>query len=107
MIAGAGSALGQGMPTTQPVLLSIVREEVKVGRVADHQRLEAGWPAACEKSKSPYYYLALVSLTGRNEAWYITPYASHTALGENMQRDDADAVLTAETTRLSKPMPTS
>lgn len=102
VLACAGSVMGQGMPTTQPGLLNIVREEVKPGRAADHQKLEAGWPAAYEKSKSPYYYLALVSMTGRPEAWYVSPYASHAALGENFKRDDADAVLTAETTRLSK-----
>jgi hypothetical protein len=102
LLAHSAIAFGQGMPTTQPALLTIVREEVKVGRAADHQRIEAGWPAAYEKAKSPNYYLALVSITGPSEAWYGVPYASHAALGESMKREDADPVLSAELARLSK-----
>lgn len=102
VLLGAGTALGQGLPTSQPALVTIVREEVKVGRAADHAKHEAGWPAAFERAKSPDYYLAMVSMTGPNEAWYITPYASHAAIGEGMKRDDADPVLTAELARLSK-----
>jgi hypothetical protein len=90
------------MPTSQPTLLTIVREEVKVGRANDHQRLEAGWPAAYEKAKSPDTYLALVSMTGPSEAWYVAPYASHAALGESMKREAADPVLSAELARLAK-----
>ncbi|MEW5915918.1 MAG: hypothetical protein AB1762_05915 [Gemmatimonadota bacterium] len=100
--AGSASGQSQGLPTSQPALLTIVREEVKVGRAADHAKHEAGWPAAFEKAKSPDYYLALVSMTGPNEAWYITPSASHTAMAEGMKRDDADPVLSAELNRLSR-----
>lgn len=99
-ISSTGSS--QGLPTSQPGLLTIVREEVKLGRAADHSKFEAGWPAAYEKAKSPDYYLAMVSMTGPNEAWYVTPYASHAAIGEGMKRDNANAVLSAELARLSK-----
>lgn len=102
LAAGAGAAFAQGMPASQPALLTIVREDVKLGRGADHARFEAGWPAAFEKAKSPDYYLALVSMTGPSEAWYVGPYASHAALGESMKRDAADPVLTAELERLSR-----
>ena len=34
------------LPTSQPGLLTIIREEVKLGRSAEHERIEAGWPAA-------------------------------------------------------------
>jgi hypothetical protein len=85
-------------------MLTIVREEVKVGRTAEHSKIEAGWPAAYEKSKSPYYYLALVSMTGPSEAWYITPFESHAAVGDSLKREDADTdpVLAAELARLSR-----
>jgi hypothetical protein len=102
VLCSAGTALGQSLPTTQPALITIVREEVKVGRAADHAKHEAGWPAAYERAKSPDYYLAFVSMTGPNEAWYVTPFASHTAIAEGMKRDDADAALSAELARLSK-----
>jgi hypothetical protein len=97
----AFAAAQTGLPTSQPNLLSIVREEVKVGRSEDHARIEAGWPAAYEKAKSPDYYLALVSMTGGLEAWYVAPYANHAALDESLKRDDEPA-LAAELARLYK-----
>jgi hypothetical protein len=104
LCAGAGSSLAQtqGLPTSQPPLITIVREEVKVGRAGEHARIEAGWPAAYERAKSPDYYLAMVSMTGPSEAWYISPYANHAAIGESMKREAADPVLTAELARLSR-----
>ena len=102
LACGAGTAAAQSLPATQPNLITIVREEVKVGRTAEHQKIEAGWPAAYEKAKSPDYYLALVSMTGPNEAWYVTPYESHAAQGSSMKREGDDPVLTAELARLSR-----
>jgi hypothetical protein len=102
MLLGTTSVAAQQLSTSQPNLLRIVREEVKPGRAAEHAKIEAGWPAAYEKAKSTDYYLALVSMTGSPEAWYITPYASHAAIGEVMKRESADPVLTAELARLSR-----
>jgi hypothetical protein len=90
------------MPTSQPGLLTIAREEVKAGHNAAHAAHEVGWPKAYAKAKSPYYYLAMVSVTGPNEAWYVSPYPSHTALGESMKMESSDAVLSAELGRLSR-----
>jgi hypothetical protein len=102
-IAYAASASAQGgLPTSQPSYLTIVREEVKLGRGADHERIEAGWPAAYEKASSPDYYLAYVSTTGRSEAWFIAPFESHKAMGDSMKRENDDAVLSAELKRLHK-----
>jgi hypothetical protein len=99
---GTGSALAQSMPTTQPKFLHIYREQVKVGRSADHSRWEAGWPAAFEKAKFPDTYIALESVTGPNEVWYVSPYASQAAYGESMAKQNADPVLLAETERLGR-----
>ncbi|OLD43714.1 MAG: hypothetical protein AUI63_07490 [Gemmatimonadetes bacterium 13_1_40CM_2_60_3] len=93
---------GQGLPTSQPSLVTIIREEVKVGRTAEHARIESGWPAAFGRANSPDYYLAMVSLTGKPQAWYIIPSASNAAYGESMQRYDNDAAMTAELDRLSR-----
>jgi len=92
----------QGLPTTQPTLVTIIREEVKVGRTAEHARNEAGWPAAFGRANSPDYYLAMTSITGMPEAWYIIPSASNAAYGEAMMRYDKDAAMTAELERLSR-----
>jgi len=93
-------ALAQGLPTTQLGFLRIVREEVKVGRGAEHAKLEAGWPAAFERAKSPDFYLAMDSLTN-NEAWFVQPAASYTAMGEAMAREQ-DPALKAELDRLRR-----
>jgi hypothetical protein len=91
--AALNTVRAQGLPTTQPKLITIVREEVKAGRAAGHAKNEAKWVAAYEKAKSPDYYLALTSLTGPNEAWYLVPFESHAAIGASMKREDSDPVL--------------
>jgi hypothetical protein len=101
--AGSASvALSQGIPTSQPNLVTITREEVKTGHNAMHAAFEAGWPAAFAKAKSPYYYLAMVSMTGPNEAWYVSPYASHAAYGESLKLESDNKVLGAELARLQR-----
>jgi hypothetical protein len=96
------SGQGQGLPTSQPGLVTIVREQVKVGRAADHARIEAGWPTAFGRANSPDYYLAMVSVTGTPEVWYVIPAASNAAYGEQMKRYDSDAATTAELARLAR-----
>jgi hypothetical protein len=98
----ATMALSQAVPTSQPNLLTITREDVKTGHNAAHAAHEVGWPAAYAKAKSPYYYLALVSMTGPNEAWYISTYESHAKLGESMKMESDNATLSAELARLSR-----
>ena len=91
-----------GLPTSQPKMLTIVREYLKPGMAADHAKHEAGWPAAYEKAKSPDYYIALSSLTGAPQVWYVVPVESHAALAASMKREDKDSVLSAELDRLSR-----
>jgi hypothetical protein len=97
----AATVLAQGMPTTQPKFLHIVREPVKTGRAAEHTKFEAGWPAAFGKAKSKYNYVAITSMTGPQEAWFLEPYASQTAYGESLAMEN-DPVLGPELERLSK-----
>src|ERR1041384_1773834 len=82
---GAGRGMAQGLPTTQPAYLLIAREFVKLGHGAEHARIEAGWPAAFAKAKSPSYYLAMVSLTGASEAWFVVPFATNAANADEMK----------------------
>lgn len=100
LAAGVTTAYGQALPTSQPKLLTIYREQVKPGHIAAHAKTEAGWPAAFAKAKSPDYYLALASMTGPNEAWFISPWDSYTTWGKSMARDEANAELSAELERL-------
>ncbi len=100
-LGGLVHTQAQGLPKTQPKIVTIVREHIKVGRAADHGKFEAAYPAAYEKAKSPDYYLAMTSLTGPSEAWYVVPNESYAAIGETMKRDAKDPVLSAELDRLA------
>ncbi len=101
-VSSASVAMSQGMPTSQPNFLTITREEVKTGHNAMHAAFEAGWPAAYAKAKSPYNYLAMVAMTGPNESWYVSPFASQSAYGESMKRESDDKTLSAELARLQR-----
>lgn len=90
------------VPTAQPAVLTIFREQVKYGHGAEHETLEAGWPAAYTKAKSPATYIAMTSLTGPSEAWFMAPYANWQAYGDVMKAERGDPVLAAELARLSK-----
>jgi hypothetical protein len=95
-------ASAQALPTAQPNYLQVIIEEVKVGHDDDHSKLEAGWPAAFEKAKSPYYGIGMVATTGAPQAWFLTPYESNRALGESMKANTDDPVLSAELSRLAR-----
>ena len=90
------------LPNEQPAFLTIECERVKAGQSANHARHEAGWPAAFEKAKSPDHYLALASMSGAPEVWYVIPTKSHADEAESMKRMDKDPVLSAETSRLAE-----
>ena len=100
--ATAVLAQGQALPTSQPALITIYRETVKPGRAADHERIEAGWPAAFAKAKSPNYYLAMTSVTGPNAAWFLAPFASNAAFGDELKLESSDTALAAELGRLGR-----
>jgi hypothetical protein len=101
-LGSAYPARSQDLPSTQPKLITIWREAVKIGLSEEHAKHEAGFPAAFEKAKSPEYYLAMTSLTGPNEAWYITPSESYANIGAAMKREDNDRDLSAKLTRLGR-----
>ena len=101
-VSSASVALSQGVPTSQPNMIVITREDVKTGHNAMHAAFEVGWPAAYAKAKSPYSYLAMVAMTGPNESWYVSPFASHAAYGESLKMESNDKVLQAEIERLQK-----
>ena len=84
-----------------PKVLQIYREIVKPGHNAAHEKLEAGWPKAYRASKNPASYLGMTSITGPNEAWFISGYESYEAMEKQSKSEEMDAPLTAEFERLS------
>jgi hypothetical protein len=100
LAAGGAALVAQSLPTSQPKLLTITRERIKTGHDAAHLTTEAGWPAAYAQAKSPDYYLALVSMTGSAEVWFVSPRDSYTAWGKSMESEEANPQLTADLARL-------
>jgi hypothetical protein len=91
----------QQTPPPPPRLLQIDREEVKIGRAAAHEAFEVQWPAAFRRAKSTNYYLAVTSVTGAPEAWYIAPADNYAALEAFDKEIDKTPGLRAELQRLS------
>jgi hypothetical protein len=100
-VGGATSVVAQGVPTTQPKFLHIIREAVKTGRASDHEKWEVGWPAAFEKVKSKFTYVAYSSITGPQEVWFILPLANQAAYAD-MTAQENDPAVSGELDRLSK-----
>jgi hypothetical protein len=63
-----------------PKVLEITREFVKAGKSGDiHDKSESKFVAAMAAAKSPTHYFALMSLSGKTRALYLTGYSSFKA----------------------------
>jgi hypothetical protein len=98
--ACAGAVSAQSLPASQPDVLLINIEEIKLGHGAEHLAIESGWPAAYERANSAFPYLALAAMTGTPEVWFVAPYASHTKMAEAF--DEGGESLASELARLSR-----
>ena len=105
LLCGAAQALAQAtgsMPPGPPKVLQIFREDVKVGKGAAHEKLEAAYAQAFKKAKWPTTYLALSSVTGPGEVWFLVPYDSFEAWEKDQQAAEKNAALMAELTKLGE-----
>lgn len=74
-IAGASHVLAQ-----EPSLyLKIVREDIKSGKAAAHEKSEMAFVRAFSKSKYPNY-VAWEAMTGPSQAWFLERYDSYAAI---------------------------
>jgi hypothetical protein len=72
--ATAQNASGQNHEP--PAVMGIIREAVKEGHSAAHEKVEADWSGAMRKHNFPYHDLALTSMTGPAEALFLLPAKS-------------------------------
>ena len=84
-----------------PRVLQIWREDVKPGKAAAHEKTEGGWPRAFRNANWPVHYIAMTSISGPNEAWYLTGYDSLAMWEKDRQDSSQNAALQAELDRLS------
>ena len=102
VLAGTLSAQGMAPPSGPPAYMQIFREEVKAGRAGAHVQTEAGWPRAFGKAKIANNYLALTTMYGPNEAWFVEGHGSIAELEAVNKAIEAAPGLSQETDRLSQ-----
>src|SRR5712691_4378823 len=85
-----------------PPYLQIFREEVKPGRAGLHVITESGWPRAFARAKTQNYYLAMTTVYGPPEAWFLEGHGSVAELDQSNQAIDSVPGLSAELDRLAQ-----
>lgn len=105
-LAGAAHALAQATPSTPggpPKVLQIFREEVRVGKGAAHEKFEAeGFVQTFAKANWPTHYLAMTTISGPSEAWFLTPYDSFEAWEKDRQATEKAPGLLGQLDRLGE-----
>lgn len=88
-------------PPDPPTLLLIYREEVKPGKGAAHSANEQAWAAAFAKGQAPTQWLAMTTVSGPSEAWFLSAFDSYAAIQKNQDAVDASPALTADEEKYS------
>jgi len=88
-------------PAPPPKVIRIFEENVKVGKVPAHEKLEINWTKTWVAGKWPGQSLAMKTIAGPPQAWFIEPHDSMTSI-EKLARDtEKMTALTAQTDLLS------
>jgi hypothetical protein len=78
-----------------PKVMVIGRELVKPGKDAAHAKLETAWSRSLEAAKYPTTLLAMTTMSGASEVWFLNPYASMADMQKVNEAYEASAALTA------------
>ena len=102
-LSGAALVSAQEQARTgPPKVLRIFREEVKPGKGSAHEKVEAAWAQAFRKAKYPAHYLAVTSVSGPSEAWFLEGHDSLASAEQADQFVDKNAALKAEVDQISQ-----
>lgn len=96
------SALPLAAQDAPPGYLQIFREEVKPGHAGSHEITEAAWPRAFAKAKLKNHYLAMTTVYGAPEAWFMEGHETMAELEESNKAIESAQGLTAELDKLSQ-----
>jgi hypothetical protein len=92
----AQAMASQDQPTPPPKVLIIDREMVKFGRSAAHEKNEAAYVQAAMAGKDPTRYLAVTSISGPGEAWFLVGFDSFDAVEKAHKYFEGHAALQAK-----------
>ena len=81
----------QTAPMPASSVFSIFRESVKVGKGVAHNAHEVAWARAIAATKDPEPFIAMSSLTGPNEIWYMVAYPTWEDYQKSADRDNPAA----------------
>jgi len=99
-LAGGHMAAAQDAAPTPPKVIQITREWLKPGKGgAAHDKTEAAFVAAMNRTKLEGHYVALNSMSGKSRALFITRYPSFEAWEKDNKTVERNAALTAELDR--------
>ena len=92
----ATTAVPQEQPPSPPKILSIYREQVKPGKAGAHEKTETAWAQAFAKANTPVHYIAMTSVTGSSEAWFLQGRENFASIQAEEEAMDANAAAGAE-----------
>ena len=99
--AVAPTALAQAAAAPNPYkVIWVTREAVKPGKGDAHDKLESEWARALAAAKIPYGALAMKSVTGPRETWFMSGFPSQAEYARMSRAFDANPALAAVSTRL-------
>jgi len=83
-----------------PKVIRIYKEEMKPGRGGQHEKVEAGYVRAMQKANWPIHYIAINSLTGPSEAWFIEAHDNFASIEKEETDTEKMPAFKAELTAL-------
>lgn len=102
VVLGAPAAVAaQEAAMGPPPIIQIGREIVKPGKWAAHTKLETEWGRALAAAKFPVNFMAISSMTGAGEVWFLSGFASMAEFEKTNHEIDTNAALGAIYNRFS------
>jgi hypothetical protein len=89
----------QAESSAPPAVLQIYRDSVKPSKIAEYSRIEGEAAQACARA-STWPYLAIQSITGPQEVWFISGFDSYAAMERSAEPFARNAALSGELNRL-------
>jgi hypothetical protein len=91
LIYGVAAAQAQNGP---PPVIRIYVEQVKPGKNAAHEKSESAFAHTIAKANHPAHYIALDSMAGGNEAWFVEAHNSFADVEKAEKASDAEPLKT-------------
>ena len=76
-------------------VINIIREAIKEGRTAAHEKVEGDYAATFRKANHPARYIALEAMSGTGEAWFVEPMPSFAANEDFEKASDKEPLKSA------------